>query len=65
MKISIIIPSYKETKEQLLETLFSIDTQKRVSFNDVEQRIHDGEMPISYLDEMKSLLEEIKKREAL
>lgn len=36
MKISIIIPSYKETKEQLLETLFSIDTQKRVNFDDVE-----------------------------
>lgn len=31
----------------------------------IVQKIHDGEMPISYLDEMKSLLEEIKKREAL
>ena len=36
MKISIIISSYRETKAQLLETLFSIDTQKRISFDDVE-----------------------------
>ena len=36
MKLSIIIPSYKETRHQLLETLFSIDVQKRVDFNKIE-----------------------------
>jgi hypothetical protein len=29
---------------------------------EIVQKIHDEKMPISYLDEMKNLLEEIKKR---
>ena len=35
-KLSIIIPSYRETKTQVLETLLSIDIQKRINFSDIE-----------------------------
>lgn len=35
-KLSIIIPSYKETKKQIQETLLSIDMQKRINFSELE-----------------------------
>jgi glycosyltransferase involved in cell wall biosynthesis len=60
MKISIIIPSYRETKEQLLETLFSIDTQKRVDFNDVEVIVvNDCGVPI-YEDKTTTKFEHLQ-----